>query len=209
LPHSPFDVVAWHGSYSPFKYDLKRFNTMNTVSFDHADPSIFTVLTACTDEPGTALLDFVIFPPRWMVSEGSFRPPYFHRNAMSEFMGMVHGKYDGKLAGAGGEGFLPGGASLHSCMTAHGPDAETFVKASSAPLAPHYLGDGLAFMFESSLLLKLAPSALQASWLQRNYSKCWRAMPKLFTGQLHPAVCWEEVRDQVAKDTAAYFADKA
>src|SRR5678816_4204516 len=91
VPHSPLDVVAWHGNYYPFKYDLARFNAINTVSFDHVDPSIFTVLTSVSDTQGVANVDFVIFPPRWTVAEHTFRPPYFHRNVMSEFMGLVHG----------------------------------------------------------------------------------------------------------------------
>ena len=118
LDHSPLDVVAWHGNHAPYKYDLARFNTINTVSFDHPDPSIFTVLTSPSDTPGVANCDFVIFPPRWMVAEDTFRPPWFHRNVMSEFMGLVHGEYDAKEGG----GFAPGGASLHNCMSGHGPD---------------------------------------------------------------------------------------
>lgn len=129
VDHSPFDVVAWSGNYSPYKYDLRKFCVVNTVSFDHLDPSIFTVLTCPSDEPGTAVADFVIFPPRWLVAENTFRPPYFHRNCMTEFMGMIWGKYDAK------QGFCPGGASLHSCMTPHGPDCETFLKAGG------YAGD--------------------------------------------------------------------
>ena len=129
LDHSPLDVVAWHGNYAPYKYDLARFNTIGTVSFDHPDPSIFTVLTSPTDTPGTANCDFVIFPPRWMVAEHTFRPPWFHRNVMSEFMGLVHGAYDAKA-----DGFVPGGSSLHNCMSAHGPDRATFDRAVAADL---------------------------------------------------------------------------
>ena len=134
LDHSPFDVVAWHGNYAPYKYDLARFNTINTVSFDHPDPSIFTVLTSPSDTPGIANCDFVIFPPRWMVAEDTFRPPWFHRNIMSELMGLVRGAYDAKA-----EGFVPGGASLHNCMNAHGPDRASYDKAVAAELAPHKL----------------------------------------------------------------------
>ena len=126
--HSPLDVVAWHGNYAPYKYDLAHFMVIGTVSFDHADPSIFTVLTSPTDTPGTANIDFVIFPPRWAVAERTFRPPWFHRNYMNEFMGLVHGVYDAKA-----EGFLPGGASLHNCMSAHGPDAATYEACQRAP----------------------------------------------------------------------------
>lgn len=213
LPHSPFDVVAWHGNYAPFKYDLRRFNTFNVVSYDHADPSIFTVLTVPSDEPGTALMDFVIFPPRWMVAENSFRPPYFHRNCMSEFMGMIWGKYDGKLNSlevteSANPGFLPGGASLHSCMTAHGPDAEATIRASSVKLEPHYLGDGLAFMFESCQLVKLSPSALSSPALQKNYIKCWAALPKLFTGEPKPNIDWAAVAAKAKADTEAFYAQK-
>jgi homogentisate 1,2-dioxygenase len=146
LDHSPFDVVAWHGNNAPYTYDLARFNTMNTVSYDHPDPSIFTVLTSPSAVPGTANLDLVIFPPRWMVAEHTFRPPWFHRNVMSEFMGLITGAYDAKA-----DGFVPGGASLHNAMTAHGPDAATYDRASTVALAPHKLTDTMAFMFETSL----------------------------------------------------------
>ena len=173
----PFDVVAWHGNYYPYKYDLTKFVTMNSVSFDHPDPSIFTVLTAPTDEPGTAALDFVIFPPRWMVAERSFRPPYFHRNCMSEYMGMVYGKYDNKATG-----FYPGGASLHPCMSAHGPDETTFEKASEEELVPRYFEGGLAFMFESSYLFKVSKRALDAPTNQADYMDCWKGIKKNFNG---------------------------
>ena len=130
IGHSPLDVVGWHGNYAPYKYDLRRFNTIGSISFDHPDPSIFTVLTSPSDTPGIANLDFVIFPPRWLVAQDTFRPPWFHRNVASEFMGLVHGAYDAKA-----EGFAPGGCSLHNCMTGHGPDAATFEKASNADLS--------------------------------------------------------------------------
>jgi len=167
--HSPFDVVAWHGNYAPFKYDLARFNVVNSVSFDHPDPSIFTVLTVPGEgAAGVALADFVIFPPRWMVAEHTFRPPWFHRNCMSEFMGMVWGKYDAKV------GFQPGGASLHSIMTPHGPDAVTCAKASSATLSPEKFDAGLAFMFESSCFLRVSRFAMDAPWRDTEYQKCWK-----------------------------------
>lgn len=171
LDHSPLDVVAWHGNYTPYKYDLARFNTINTVSFDHPDPSIFTVLTAPSDTPGTANVDFVIFPPRWMVAEHTFRPPYFHRNVMSEFMGLIHGVYDAKS-----EGFLPGGASLHNCMSPHGPDADTFEQASSAELKPTYQGDTLAFMFESRYVFHPTREALDGAFRQRDYVQVWQGL---------------------------------
>lgn len=148
--HTPFDVVAWHGLYYPYKYDLGRFNTIGTISFDHPDPSIFTVLTGPSNHTGTAIADFVIFPPRWLVGEDTFRPPWYHRNIMSEFMGLIHGEYDAKTAG----GFRPAGASLHNVMSAHGPDAATHLKASNATLQPVKVGEGsMAFMFESSLMV--------------------------------------------------------
>lgn len=168
LAHSPLDVVAWHGNYAPAKYDLSRFNAMGSVSFDHADPSIFTVLTSPSDSAGTANCDFVIFPPRWMVAEGTFRPPYFHRNVMSEFMGLVHGTYDAKA-----EGFLPGGASLHNSMSPHGPDAATFEKAIAAELAPQKLDRTLAFMFETRLVIRPTRFALETPALQKDYDSCW------------------------------------
>jgi homogentisate 1,2-dioxygenase len=175
IDHSPLDVVAWHGNYAPCKYDLSRFNAVNTVSFDHPDPSIFTVLTSPSDTPGTANVDFVIFPPRWLVAEDTFRPPWFHRNAMSEYMGLIRGSYDAKA-----EGFVPGGGSLHNAMTGHGPDAATFERASSAKLAPQKLADTLAFMFESRYVLHPTLRALEAPQLQADYASCWQGLRRHF-----------------------------
>jgi homogentisate 1,2-dioxygenase len=175
IHHSPLDVVAWHGNYAPYKYDLAKFNTINTVSFDHPDPSIFTVLTAPSEIPGTANLDFVIFPPRWMVAEHTFRPPYFHRNVMSEYMGLIFGQYDAKA-----EGFVPGGASLHNCMSGHGPDAATFAAASKADLQPRYLADTLAFMFETRFIIHPTRFALSTEALQNDYWQCWQELQKNF-----------------------------
>jgi homogentisate 1,2-dioxygenase len=176
LGHSPLDVVAWHGNYVPFKYDLRKFNTIGTVSFDHPDPSIFTVLTSPTDTPGTANVDFVIFPPRWMVAENTFRPPYFHRNCMSEYMGLIEGVYDAKIGG----GFVPGGGSLHNFYSAHGPDSETFESASAASLKPHKIDQTLAFMFESRTPYLVTDYARQGGFLQGDYQDCWQGFKKHF-----------------------------
>lgn len=169
--HSPLDVVAWHGNYTPYKYDLARFMTIGTVSYDHPDPSIFTVLTAPTETPGLANVDFVIFPPRWLVAEGTYRPPWFHRNVMTEFMGLVRGVYDAKA-----EGFVPGGASLHNMFSSHGADAETFERASTAELAPQKLDDTLAFMFETRWPITLTRHALQARHRQPDYDEVWAGL---------------------------------
>jgi homogentisate 1,2-dioxygenase len=177
LDRSPLDVVAWHGNYAPYKYDLARFMAIGTVSFDHPDPSIFTVLTSPSETPGTANVDFVIFPPRWMVAEGTFRPPWFHRNVMNEFMGLIRGVYDAKA-----EGFVPGGASLHNCMSAHGPDAATFEKASSDALKPVKLADTLAFMFETRLVIRPTSFALESDIRQPDYDSVWQGFRKLFEG---------------------------
>jgi homogentisate 1,2-dioxygenase len=176
IDHSPLDVVAWHGNYAPSKYDLRRFNTINTVSFDHPDPSIFTVLTSPSDLAGTANVDFVIFPPRWMVAEHTFRPPWFHRNVMSEFMGLVYGQYDAKP-----EGFVPGGASLHNCMAAHGPDADAFEAASQTELKPQHYDHTLAFMFESRYVFRPTAYAMSTPALQANYYQCWQGLKKHFS----------------------------
>ncbi|RYE89747.1 MAG: homogentisate 1,2-dioxygenase [Myxococcales bacterium] len=173
LDHSPLDVVAWHGNLAPCRYDLRRFNTINTVSFDHPDPSIFTVLTSPGDQPGTANCDFVIFPPRWMVAEHTFRPPWFHRNVMNEFMGLVQGAYDAKQGG-----FSPGGASLHNCMSGHGPDRASYEKAVAAPLAPHRIEATMAFMFESRAVIRPTAWALAATELQPDYDGVWSDFPK-------------------------------
>ena len=175
IDHSPLDVVAWHGNYAPCKYDLSRYNCINTVSFDHPDPSIYTVLTSPSVLPGTANVDFVIFPPRWLVAEHTFRPPWFHRNMMNEFMGLVFGEYDAKA-----EGFLPGGASLHNCMSGHGPDAETWEKASAADLKPVKLDNTLAFMFETGLPVRPTKFALESRILQHEYYECWQGLKKHF-----------------------------
>ena len=171
--HSPFDVVAWHGNLCPVRYDLRRFNTINTVSYDHPDPSIFTVLTSPGDSAGTANLDFVIFPPRWMVAEESFRPPWFHRNIMSECMGLIHGAYDAKAGG-----FSPGGLSLHNCMSAHGPDQASYERAVEATLAPHKIEDTMAFMFECRLPFVPTSEAQKSSLLQGDYDRCWDGLRK-------------------------------
>lgn len=175
LAHSPLDVVAWHGTYTPYKYDLSLFNTINTVSYDHPDPSIFTVLTSPSNIPGVANVDFVIFPPRWMVAENTFRPPYYHRNIMSEFMGLIHGRYDAKE-----DGFLPGGASLHNCMSAHGPDATAYEKGTSSSLKPEYYANTLAFMFESRQVWNLTEAAFKAKFRQQDYLNCWQSLTAHF-----------------------------
>ncbi|UZK67069.1 homogentisate 1,2-dioxygenase [Sphingomonas sp. M1-B02] len=171
LDHSPLDVVAWHGNLAPWRYDLARFNTINTVSFDHPDPSIFTVLTSPSDVPGRANADFVIFPPRWMVGEDTFRPPWFHRNVMSEAMGLIDGAYDAKA-----EGFAPGGLSLHNLMAGHGPDLATWQSASNAELKPHKIEGTMAFMVESCWAYRPTRYALEHS--QPDYDAAWKGFPK-------------------------------
>jgi homogentisate 1,2-dioxygenase len=175
IDHSPLDVVAWHGNLAPCKYDLAAFNCINTVSFDHPDPSIYTVLTSPTAIEGTANVDFAIFPPRWLVAEHTFRPPWFHRNVMNEFMGLITGAYDAKA-----EGFVPGGASLHNCMSGHGPDAETYERASVAELKPQRLADTLAFMFETQLPVQPTRFAMETKILQHEYYECWQGLKKHF-----------------------------
>ena len=173
--HSPLDVVAWHGDYVPYKFDLARFMVINTVSFDHADPSIFTVLTSPSGKVGVANCDFVIFPPRWMVAEHTFRPPWFHRNVMSELMGLVRGVYDAKA-----EGFMPGGVSIHNCMSAHGPDRATYERAIAVPLAPQKVSDTLAFMWESRYVFRPTRFAMTARELQKDYDAAWDGFRKNF-----------------------------
>lgn len=177
IDHSPLDVVAWHGNYAPYKYDLKRFNTIGSVSFDHPDPSIFLVLQAPSDTVGVDAIDFVVFPPRWLAMEDTFRPPWFHRNVASEFMGLIDGVYDAKH-----EGFVPGGGSLHNCMSGHGPDAETFARALAADTSkPQRISEGLAFMFETRWFIKPTSYALESAQLQPEYFRCWQGLRKRFT----------------------------
>ena len=175
--HSPLNVVAWHGNYAPYCYDLSLFNTINTVSFDHPDPSIFTVLSSESDIPGVANLDFVIFPPRWMVAEHTFRPPYYHRNYMNELMGLIRGEYDAKK-----EGFTPGGVSIHNCMTAHGPDQMSYELATTQKLQPETYLNTLAFMFETKDVWQVTELAMDSPARQRDYLNCWQGLKAHFTG---------------------------
>ena len=179
IDHSPLDVVAWHGNAVPMRYDLTRFNTVGSISYDHPDPSIFTVLTAPSDTLGTANMDFAIFPPRWLVAEHTFRPPWFHRNVASEFMGLVAGEYDAKGAGEGG--FAPGGASLHNCMSGHGPDAAAYARAAAQDTTqPQHLTDTMAFMFETRAVIRPTVQALALPTLQADYWRCWQGLAKHF-----------------------------
>ncbi|MBO9537435.1 homogentisate 1,2-dioxygenase [Herbaspirillum sp.] len=176
IGHSPLDVVAWHGNYAPYKYDLRHFNTIGSISYDHPDPSIFLVLQSQSDTPGVDTIDFVIFPPRWLAAEHTFRPPWFHRNVASEFMGLVTGEYDAKAGG-----FVPGGASLHNCMSGHGPDAATFEKASRADTSkPNKVDSTMAFMFETRNIIRPTRYALESPTLQRDYQNCWLGIQKNF-----------------------------
>ncbi|MFD5145141.1 homogentisate 1,2-dioxygenase [Streptomyces sp. NPDC058401] len=173
--HSPLDVVAWHGTHVPYVYDLRSFNVLGSISYDHPDPSIFTVLTSPSDTAGLAGVDFVVFAPRWLVGEDTFRPPYFHRNVMSEYMGLIDGAYDAKA-----EGFVPGGGSLHNMMSAHGPDRETFDRASAAELKPQKIDDGLAFMFETRWPITATAQAAGADHLQGGYDDVWQGLERHF-----------------------------
>jgi homogentisate 1,2-dioxygenase len=176
IDHSPFDVVAWRGNYAPYKYDLRRFNTLGSISYDHPDPSIFLVLQSLSDTAGVDQIDFVIFPPRWLVMEHTFRPPWFHRNIASEFMGLLEGAYDAKA-----EGFVPGGASLHNCMSGHGPDAASFESAMAADTRlPHPVTDTMAFMFETRCILRPTRQALESAARQSDYFRCWQGLRKHF-----------------------------
>ncbi len=175
IDHSPLNVVAWHGNYTAYKYDLRKFQVVNSVSYDHNDPSIFTVLTSPSSTPGTSNIDFVIFPPRWMVAEHTFRPPYFHRNVMSEYMGLIVGQYDSRQGG-----FVPGGGSLHNVMCAHGPEASVFEKASTADLKPVKQENTMAFMFESRTVYLPTREALETPLLQKDYLNCWAGLKSNF-----------------------------
>lgn len=176
IGHSPLDVVAWHGNNAPYRYDLRRFNTIGSISYDHPDPSIFLVLQSISDTPGVDAIDFVIFPPRWLVAQDTFRPPWFHRNIASEFMGLITGVYDAKA-----EGFSPGGASLHNCMSGHGPDAATFETASRIDTGrPQQLTDTMAFMFETRTVIRPTRFALESPELQQDYAACWQGLKSHF-----------------------------
>ena len=178
IGQSPLDVVAWHGNYAPYKYDLRRFAPVNAVLFDHPDPSIFTVLTAPSETPGTANVDFVLFPDRWSVAEDTFRPPWYHRNLMTEFMGLIYGTYDARPTG-----YLPGGATLHNQMLPHGPDADVFQHASTVELKPVKSAGALAFMFETRFPQRVTKYAAEGGLLQPDYADCWKGLKKNFNGK--------------------------
>ena len=175
IDHSPLDIVAWHGTYVPYKYDLRLFNTINTVTHDHPDPSIFTVLTAPTAVPGTANVDFCVIGDRWSVARHTFRPPPFHRNVCSEFVGLVQGRYIGKA-----HGFTPGCASLHNCMSGHGPDNDAFAAGTNAADSPEYIADTLTIIFETQLVIKPTRFALESELLERDYYRGWQGLKKNF-----------------------------
>jgi len=175
INHIPLDVVAWHGNFAPYKYDLANFNAVGSISFDHIDPSVYTVLTSQSNTMGVANVDFVIFPPRWIVANNTYRPPWYHRNIMSEFMGLIRGEYDGRK-----EGFIPGGSSLHNCMSPHGNDADVFEAASVADLEPVYIDGSMAFMFETRYVYRLTEFAMQTPCLQADYFECWQGLKKHF-----------------------------
>lgn len=177
IDHSPLDVVAWHGNYAPVKYNLSYYCPIGAILFDHPDPSIFTVLTAPSGIEGTANIDFVLFKERWMTMEDTFRPPWYHKNVMSELMGNIYGQYDAKP-----QGFVPGGISLHNMMLPHGPDREAFEGASNAELKPHKLENTLSFMFETRFPQHLTPFAANEAPLQDNYLDCWTTLEKKFDG---------------------------
>jgi homogentisate 1,2-dioxygenase len=178
IGHSPLDVVAWHGNYVPCKYDLRTFSPVGAILFDHPDPSIFTVLTAPSGEAGTANIDFVIFPPRWLVAEHSFRPPWYHKNLMSELMGNIYGVYDAKP-----EGFEPGGISLHNCMLPHGPDRDAFDHATTGELKPEKLDETMSFMFETRFPQHLTAFAAKEAPMQEEYIEVWDRLEKKFDGK--------------------------
>ncbi|MCK0141481.1 homogentisate 1,2-dioxygenase [Aliiroseovarius sp. F20344] len=177
IGQSPLDVVAWHGNYAPYKYDLTTYCPVGAILFDHPDPSIFTVLTAPSGQPGTANIDFVLFRERWMVAENTFRPPWYHKNIMSELMGNIYGQYDAKP-----QGFVPGGVSLHNMMLPHGPDRDAFEGASNSNLGPEKLDNTMSFMFETRFPQHLTAFAANEAPLQDEYIDCWESLEKKFDG---------------------------
>jgi len=183
IGHSPLDVVAWRGNYVPYKYDLTLFNCINSVTYDHPDPSIYCVLAAPTATPGTSNIEVGCFPPRWVVADHTFRPPPFHRNISSEFMGLIHGEYIGKR-----EGFVPGSASLHNCMAGHGPDQDAYERGQQADSKPQYLDNTLAFMFETQLVIRPTRFALEADFLERDYHEHWQGIQKRFNAEAAAAL---------------------
>ena len=180
INHSPLDIVAWHGNYAPCKYDLRTFSPVGALLFDHPDPSIFTVLTAPSGVEGTANIDFVLFRDRWSVAENTFRPPWYHKNIMSELMGNIHGIYDAKP-----EGFAPGGMSLHNMMLPHGPDMDSFEKATNSELIPQKMQNTMSFMFETRFPQHLTSFAAKEAPIQDDYIDCWSSLKKNFSSKIN------------------------
>lgn len=95
---------------------------------------------------------------------------------MSEFVGNIIGIYDAKTAG-----FVPGSASLHNCMSAHGPEAKIFDKGTNEELnAIRYPDNCMQFMFETMYILKVPSWALEPETQDSNYLDCWRGLEKQF-----------------------------
>jgi len=167
IDRTPLDVVAWRGNYAPYRYDLRQFSPLGAVLFDHPDPSLGTVLTSPSDLVGTANVDLVVFRERWVVAEDTFRPPWFHSNTMSEFMGLIDGSYDAK------PGQAPGSMTLHNQHLPHGPATTAFEAASAAELMPQRLEPTLAFMLESRYVWQPTQWAATTDRLDVDYDACW------------------------------------
>jgi homogentisate 1,2-dioxygenase len=180
INHSPLDIVAWHGNYAPCKYNLRTFSPVGALLFDHPDPSIFTVLTAPSGVEGTANIDFVLFRDRWSVAENTFRPPWYHKNIMSELMGNIYGIYDAKP-----EGFSPGGMSLHNMMLPHGPDMDAFENATNSELIPKKMQNTMSFMFETRFPQHLTSFAAKEAPIQDDYIDCWSSLKKNFSPKIN------------------------
>jgi homogentisate 1,2-dioxygenase len=175
IDHVPYDVVAWHGNHVPCKYDLAHFNAMGSVSFDHPDPSILTVLTCPLDDHGNNMADVLVFSGRWEVAEHTFRPPYYHRNVATEFSYIV-------ALPEPYSGFEKGAYFLSPSMTPHGISGRAHRQALEADDAPRRLPDGSIWvMFETALGLRLTPWAMASGNRDDAYHELWTDMPATFS----------------------------
>ena len=165
---SPFDVVAWHGRYAPFKFDLMDFNAYWGANWDHSDPSILTVLTSPHDDHGRNAVDFAVFRGRWDATQDTFRPPYMHRNSAVEFNAVIKSP---RTKGA----YRPGAVTYTPYLMPHGVSVSGYEAAvgqsdEHANEPRRSSDDELWIQFESTYLLRVMPWILDSPQRDRAYT---------------------------------------